>query len=177
MDGTDFRIQEPSPFSKEWYSHKFKGPGLRYEIGVSVATGRIVSFHGPFPCGSFPDIKIFRLGMKTKLLPGEQALADSGYRGDSKVCTDADATSVYHRKKMSNARARHETINGRLKTWGCLKQTFRHHRSKHHIVFKAVLTLVQTSMNQGSLSPFQVVGYFDPLLKVDIQDSVDDQNN
>ena len=24
VDGTDFRIQEPSPFSKSWYSHKFR---------------------------------------------------------------------------------------------------------------------------------------------------------
>ena len=34
LDGTDFRIQEPTPFDPKWFSHKFKGPGLRYEIGV-----------------------------------------------------------------------------------------------------------------------------------------------
>jgi hypothetical protein len=28
VDGTDFRIHEPSPFSPRWYSHKFKGAGL-----------------------------------------------------------------------------------------------------------------------------------------------------
>ena len=36
VDGTDFRIQDPVPFSEKWYSYKFKGPGLRYEVGLSV---------------------------------------------------------------------------------------------------------------------------------------------
>lgn len=30
IDGTDFRIYEPTPFSPRWFSHKFKGPGLQY---------------------------------------------------------------------------------------------------------------------------------------------------
>ena len=34
MDCTDFHIQEPAPFNPKWYSHKFKGPGLEYKIGV-----------------------------------------------------------------------------------------------------------------------------------------------
>ena len=28
IDGTDFRIQEPKPFSSKWFSKKFKGPGI-----------------------------------------------------------------------------------------------------------------------------------------------------
>ena len=36
IDGTDFRINEPQPFSTIWYSHNFKGPGLRYEIGFNI---------------------------------------------------------------------------------------------------------------------------------------------
>ena len=42
VDGSDFRIRDLSPFSKKWYSHKFHGPGLRYEAGISVARGDIV---------------------------------------------------------------------------------------------------------------------------------------
>ena len=55
VDGTDFRIQEPSPFDPKWYSHKFRGPGLRYEIGVCIKTGWIVWVNGPFPAGAWPD--------------------------------------------------------------------------------------------------------------------------
>ena len=42
VDGTVFHIQEPTPLDLRWYSHKFKGPGLCYEIGVCIKTGWIV---------------------------------------------------------------------------------------------------------------------------------------
>jgi len=49
VDGTDSRISEPSPFSATWYSHKFHGAGLRYEVGLSISTGQIVWVNGAFP--------------------------------------------------------------------------------------------------------------------------------
>ena len=45
VDGTDERICEPTPFGPKWYSHKFHGPGLRYEIGIGIETGYIVWAH------------------------------------------------------------------------------------------------------------------------------------
>lgn len=42
LDGADFKIEEPTPFSPKWFSHKFKGPGLRYEVGLCIRTGYIV---------------------------------------------------------------------------------------------------------------------------------------
>ena len=69
VDGTDCRICEPSPFSSKWYSHKFNGPGLRYEVAVSISTGHLVWAYGPFPCGSHPDISIFKLRLAEKLDP------------------------------------------------------------------------------------------------------------
>ena len=71
VDGTDFRILEPSPFSKKWYSHKFRGPGLRYEVAVGIQSGHIVWTNGPFPAG-VPDIVIFRYSLKNKLVEGER---------------------------------------------------------------------------------------------------------
>ena len=62
VDGTDFRIREPHPFNKErWFSKKFKGPGVRYEVGICIQTGWIVWLNGPFPCGEFPDLKIAKM--------------------------------------------------------------------------------------------------------------------
>lgn len=58
LDGTDFRIREPQPFNKKWYSHKFKGPGIRYEIGISIVEGDIVWAVGGVPCGEWSDLKI-----------------------------------------------------------------------------------------------------------------------
>lgn len=59
VDGTDCQIFEPRPFSKQWYSHKFKKAGVRYEVAVCIQTGWIVWINGPYPCGAWPDIKIF----------------------------------------------------------------------------------------------------------------------
>ena len=36
IDGTDCQIQEPTPFSPKWFSHKFNGPGIRYEVGILI---------------------------------------------------------------------------------------------------------------------------------------------
>ena len=59
VDGTDFRIYDPSPFWSKWMSFKFKGPGLRYEVGVSIESGDIVWINGPFMPGMFNDLQIF----------------------------------------------------------------------------------------------------------------------
>jgi len=56
LDATDFRTCKTSPFDPKWYSHKFRGPGLHYEVGVCIQTAWIVWIHGPFPPGHWPDI-------------------------------------------------------------------------------------------------------------------------
>ena len=38
--------------------------------------------NGPFPCGQYPDIKIFRQDLKFELEDGEMVEADLGYRGE-----------------------------------------------------------------------------------------------
>lgn len=58
LDGTDFEIREPIPFNKKWYSHKFKGPGIRYELSLSIVEGDIVWASGGFPCGEWNDLAI-----------------------------------------------------------------------------------------------------------------------
>ena len=79
VNGIDFMIPEPMPFSKAWWSHKFNGPGLRCEIAICIKTGWIVAYNGPFACGVWPDLKIFRFRLKQWLLRGEKVLADRGY--------------------------------------------------------------------------------------------------
>ena len=34
VDGVDFKIREPQPFSESWYSLKFNRPFVRYEISI-----------------------------------------------------------------------------------------------------------------------------------------------
>ena len=81
--------------------------------------------------------------------------ADKGYRGEpTKVRTPNDYVSLTDKKAMSRARSRHETVNKRLKQFGCLKQRFRHERDKHQLCFAAVAVCTQLSFERGE-SPFQ----------------------
>lgn len=150
VDGIDVRIQEPQPFSSIWYSHKFNGPGLRYELGVAIQTGRICWINGPYPPGDFPDLEIFRLYLKDKLDDFECVEADEGYRGDDKVRTPHDYERNPDWKVMkANARARHEAINGRLKNFKILTQAYRGDRNNHHLVFNAIAFIVNVEIIMG----------------------------
>ena len=163
VDGTHFRIHEPQPFDTLWYSHKFNGPGLSYEVGLNIKTGDIVWYNGPFPA-KHPDLNIFRSNLKHLLLPGEKVVADLGYKGDSKVRTELDALDKSHKRAMTKLRARHKTVNKRLKQFRCLGDTFRHDRKKYGLIFTASIVLTQISIDLGDIL-FQVNTYVDPAFK------------
>mmetsp|Transcript_13384 Transcript_13384/g.25123 ORF Transcript_13384/g.25123 Transcript_13384/m.25123 type:complete len:294 (+) Transcript_13384:69-950(+) len=148
VDGTDFRIPEPTPFWSGWFSHKFKGPGLRYEVGLNIQNGWICWIKGPFAPGPWSDIKIFRGWLKWKLSPRERVEADHGYRGDFRaVCPNQCGNLEEYRMKM-NARARHETVNRRLKQFNCLKY-FRHDKQLHVHCFNAIAVITQLAIANG----------------------------
>jgi hypothetical protein len=48
VDATDCMIPRVKGQGKAFNSHKFDGPGLRYEIAVCILTGWIVWVMGPF---------------------------------------------------------------------------------------------------------------------------------
>ena len=150
VDGTDFRILNPTKFWKGWYSHKFKGPGLRYEVALSIQGGDIVWVNGPFPAGAWPDINIFRGWLKKELLPGERVEADDGYRGDISLDTpDKFNYTAYQDECKFNVRARQETVNKRFKQFNILSDRFRHDRGKHAPVFNAIAVVTQVSLRSG----------------------------
>ena len=57
---------------------------------------------------------------------------------------------------QNTVRARHETVNKRLKQWGCLRKVFKHPPAKHCFVLRAVATITQLSFDMGE-PLFQVV--------------------
>ena len=156
VDGADFKIQNQNPFSKSWYSHKFNGPALRYELASCIQTGDIVWMNGPFKPGTWNDIAIFCVGLKNKLEDAnEKAEADLGYRGEPNTVRHPYvfiSKSDIKAKKMS--RGRHETINRRMKQFNCLSQTFRHNVNNHQDVFQAVAVITQISFDCGE-KPWQ----------------------
>jgi hypothetical protein len=115
-----------------WFaSHKYAGKSaLRYEIGVSIIGGDLVWIQDPYPAGRFNDIAIFNKVLRHFLEEGERVEADNGYVGATdKIkfkCPDNPCNRVGNEGMQSCARNCHETINGRFKSWGILRQTYRH---------------------------------------------------
>jgi hypothetical protein len=72
VDGTNFGIEEPTPFSAMWFSHKRIHAGLIYEIRITIQTGDLVWINGPYPCGDWPDVRIARNGICDELDPGQK---------------------------------------------------------------------------------------------------------
>ena len=151
VDGVDFSIFEPIPFWTGYFSHKFQGPGVRYEIGICISTGYIVWFVGPFPCAE-SDIKIFRGDLMHLLSDGEKILADRGYNGEPDyivTATDLEKHNIWLLRDYYIVRARHEAVNRRLKVWNILGHRFRHGVSKHADAFGAVAVIEQLKMENG----------------------------
>lgn len=129
------------------------GSGVRYEVALCIRTGKICSVVGPFPCGSWPDINIYRHWLKHQLLPNEKVEADAGYSGDETIRDPDDCRNYGEYRMKFNARARHEHVNQRFKNFACL-ENFRHFTSggdmtKHRYCFDTVCTLVQVNLYSG----------------------------
>ena len=161
VDGTDFRVYEPSPFSSKWFSSKFNGSALRYEVAISIFSGDIVWTSGPHLPGEMNDLTIFREELMGKLDDGERVEADKGYGGEpAYIDTPGDclgwdegvssemAKGQYALKAL--LRGRHETINRRFKTWNALGRMFRHDVALHLHVFEAVVVITQLQIQYGA---------------------------
>jgi len=170
VDTTDCRIQEPHPFEKgyseRWSSHKFgKKAGLRYELALSIASGHICWSNGPYPCGTYNDWKIFNeCGLRSRLDENERVEADKGYRfGDPEFCKTP--AGVFHDEKKKEIRnrvmARQEALNARLKNFAILKKPFRNDIEDHGEVFRAILVIVQISIEFGGDKLFDCDEYCD----------------
>lgn len=149
VDGTDFIIYEPTPFSSQWFSHKSNGPALRYEVALSVHRAKIVWAFGPFAAGT-PDVTIFREKLKRKLeIADEFAISDNGYADER--CIQPPGQAHPNHSSFARVRARHENMNRRLKQFGVLSQRFRHDISKHKFCFIAVANLTNLTLAEDPL--------------------------
>jgi hypothetical protein len=153
IDGTDYRIQEPHPFSTQWYGHKFNGAGVRYEIGVHIESGWIVWVNDPYPCGLWPDLAIAKNLLHLCLLPNEQYIADDTYRCPEALLPE-DACNLDEYEYMDVARARHEQVNRLFKG---LSNIFKREVTKHGLFMHAVANIVDAARaNDGVMNVFDV---------------------
>lgn len=147
-------------FNKDFFGVKFNHSGLKYEVGVCIETGYIVWINGPFRCGQ-NDLNISRTALLGALDYGESAVADSGYVGEPHHIRTPGVGTEDEKEMQDIARARHETVNSRLKTFEVLGDArFRHDPMFHSSCFRAVAVIIQLSFENGA-PPFQVTFYDD----------------
>ena len=133
VDCTDCKIpQKGHMFS----SHKFAlRSGLRYEFAVGILSGDMKWINGPFPCGGFPDIKIFHASLLTCLDSFERIEADDGYVGESPLRAKVSGAVLSNPREAAAYQKRvqgcHETINARLKAYAILHSLYRRDITQH----------------------------------------------
>jgi len=132
-----------------WYSHKHRGAGLRYELAVSIGKGRVVWANGPFRCGEHSDLSIFRSGLKKLLDTEEFVIADNGYHDERCITPPHEHHPL--RNRFAEIRARHETVNGRMKQFNILRARFHHPIHKHADCFYAVLNITSLMLDEEPL--------------------------
>jgi hypothetical protein len=154
LDGIDCIVNEPWPFDEKWFSQKFNGPGVKYEVGVCIATGHIVWINGLF-VASKNDATIFKERLANLLADDEGVEVDAGYKGHAKFKTPTVAMSSVYRKQKSQVRSRHENVNSRLKIFNVLNIPFWHTNprnkmlEKHGCCFDAVAVVTQMKFDAG----------------------------
>jgi hypothetical protein len=157
VDGTHLRTYEPNhpelPKDPANFSYKHHCAGYNYEIALSLTESKLIWMSGPWPAGTYNDIKIFKeKGLARKLQKhGKKGIADSGYNGYPQLLSlpnnKHDDKEVMQFK--SRARLRHEGFNRMLKTFDCLSDTFRHSKEQLQACFETVAVVVQYKMERG----------------------------
>lgn len=159
IDGIHFPIEEPSPFSTEWSSHKLGGSaGAAYELGICLHKPQLAWIHGPVRPGKYNDLSLFRLAFKQEMeskVPDRRIIGDRGYRGEPDIISirnEFDPPEIAEFK--DRALARHETFNQRLKIWACLNLKWRHELDLHKAAVEAICVLTMYQIENGSTSLF-----------------------
>ena len=158
VDGVQFLCKVCDGFTRrQMWAWKFKKPGVNCGIGICIRTGDIVWAEGSH-LGPYHDLTMYRECLKLYLEDDEMVSADRGYRGDETVSTPY--TQSEEEQEISKIhRARHETVNCRMKMYGALNTAFRHGIVKHGRVFRTVATLVQLAIEIDGERLFDVPDY------------------
>ena len=145
---------------RKYYSHKFKGSGLRYEVGLSIQKGDIYWIFGPFKCGQFTDLMIFWMGLKKELRRGEKVTADGIYGAEAPL--NARALGTIFSKPQNQALEKrvcawHKHCNRCMKQWTIPRKEFRHDLMHHESIFCAIAVMTQLCIQNGE--PLATVSY------------------
>ena len=173
VDGKHCPIQEPTcdsfEESRTYYSHKYNGAGLDYEIAISIFTQQCIWASGPYKAGK-NDLSVFRHKLKDRVLQAREetgvkirGIADRGYRGERDILSVPSSNDEeVVRDFKGRALSRHENFNGRIFNFDVMSETFRSKGNKkwdgkttgfvekHGLCFDAVVVIVQLQLENGS---------------------------
>lgn len=157
VDGVDFKTYEVSTeeynVDRQTFSQKHGHGAVKYEIGVDAYEPKIVWIHGPYKAGTH-DKTIFEDvgGLLEKIPEGKVVVCDRVYRKSDhadKLALPNLGDSEDLQNFKARLRARHESLNGRLKDWRILFDIYRHPIDNHVHVLEAVAVLVQYQLDNG----------------------------
>lgn len=157
VDGVDCRTYEKSTdemnVDPAQFTHKHNHGGVKYEIGIDCYESKIVWISGPHRGGKH-DRTIFAEGLRDKIPEGKVVISDRVYtdkkrndNADLALPCIGDSQELFNFK--ARAKARHESLNGRLKDFRILFDTYHHPHGNHVFAFEAVAVLVQYAMDHG----------------------------
>ena len=117
---------------------------------------KICWVNGPFPAGQ-NDLTIFRKedGLMSKIPEGKKGVMDEGYVGEpSKAGTKNEFDSPEMKEFKKRGKARQESVNSKLKSFGVLSGTFRStgkdRLKKHKAAFEACIVIIQYELDNKS---------------------------
>lgn len=164
VDGANCSTAKQGSSRKSFCSHKMHNwsSGLRCEIGVCVQAGNIAWINELFPPADWPDVSVFHKVLTDESEDGERVEADDGHRGDDSGKIKVPKSTTHSQDKESldlrqDVRARHKTINNRIKNFDILNQKFIHDIEKHGDCHCACAVLTQLMFENGH-PPHPVVG-------------------
>ena len=65
-----------------YFSHKFNKDGINYELGIAIASGKLILLNGPFKDGRKHMNVFMEEGLEQRLLSlGKKAIGDGIYQG------------------------------------------------------------------------------------------------
>jgi len=166
LDTTSCNIQTPSGGKKlrrKFYSYK-KRYQMKYELAVGVRTGRIYWTRGAYP-GSFSDSTIVqKSGFLSNLVDGEIVLADTIYnikklsghilaphkQVPKKQLSSYNLAGLLQRARFNkHIRGRRVVVErtlARLKSFGALKQIWRHQLTLQPKLFNVLCKIVNLDL-------------------------------
>ena len=148
VDGTCTMMNEPAiRKDPRNYCKKFNMAGRNHEIALDVWSSRCI--HAKMSDrGSVHNLTAFRQELQGKMPASKRIIADRGYisfsNNEHHVIAFPNPLDPPNLKKFkSDARARHENFNKRLKDYNVLVKEFEEGIEKQQYCFNAVIVLVQ----------------------------------